>query len=271
MSSGPSLEVIEIFVALIPPRGFENFALESNFHLALALPDLMARKTYGGMYARVSRLGDMVVMDNGAAEGSLVSDFDLLAATSKVAAHEVVAPDVLCNAEATVKRTRDFLATSSSQLPTNVMAVAQGSTIAEFRNCVDRFADMGQITTIGIPRHMITTLDKTPARIDFATWITSKHAERFQMHFLGTNPSWIKEVKAAAKYTAVRSVDTSLPFNYALADVLLSMTNEVIHRPTGYFTRRWEALGRPKLIRQNVETFMSWADSPSVVRHQVNV
>lgn len=251
-----------MLVGLIPPRGLENFALGSNFHLALALPDLMARKTYGHMYARAARLGDFVVLDNGAAEHALVDDADLMQAATIIGAAEVVAPDVIRDGKATIKRTKVFITKYRPQVP--LMAVPQGINLGELQSCVHNFAAVAEITTLGIPRHLIKTLNVKSARIDLANWIQEKYPDRFHLHMLGMEPTWLQEVRAAHKYAPhIRSIDSSLPFNYAMAELFIGATSQAIARPNGYLSRDWNGRVKPKLVRQNIEQLIDWAGAPA--------
>lgn len=257
-------------VGLIPPKGLENFALGSNFHLALASPKLMARKTYGGMYTRAGRLGDYVILDNGAAENDLVSDYDLLAAAGMIHASEVVAPDVIRSSAGTIKRTTNFVRVGQPRY--KLMGVPQGINLPEFRKCVKAFADLEEIRVIGIPRHMIATIKHKAIRIDFANWVVETYPGRFEIHLLGTDPTWLAEVKHASKYAPhIRSVDSSLPFNYAIAGHRLDTTDAIVWRPDLYFDRDWNGKVDPKLVRQNVETLLEWAGAPDLTRPKANI
>jgi hypothetical protein len=252
-------------VGLIPPRGLENFALQSKFHLALALPELVNRTTYAGMYARASALGDYVIMDNGLAEGHIIEPMDLRTAALKVMAKEIVAPDVMRDGAETVKAVRKYFTAISleSAIEVKYMGVAQGITVTEFQNCIEKLAGLQPIKVIGIPRHMLETVRKKPCRIDLANWINNTYPDRFEVHFLGTNASvWTGEVRAAAKYSPfVRSVDTSMPFTYAIANESLATTTANIIRPDGYFKIDWSRRVSASLIRKNIQTLMEWADA----------
>lgn len=255
-------------VALIPPRGLENYALSSRFHLALALPSLLLRKPYTEMYKRASRLGDYVIVDNGAAEGESASTEDILAAAGALKAHEVVAPDAIQNSRVTIEMVMQF--THHLEVNTinsyQVMAVPQGTTWKHFTKCVNVFAEQERVGTVGIPRHMPTTVGQTAARIDLANWIQNKHPGRFEIHLLGANPVWLAEIRMASKYAPhIRSVDSSLPFNYAIAGYRLEEqlakghNHEVVRRDPTYFATDWANRINTALLRSNIQTFMKWA------------
>jgi len=248
-------------VALIPPRGLENCALRSKFHLALAIPDLMRRQMYGGMYTRMATLGDYVVLDNGLAEGCPATPEQILQYAEQIKAKEVVLPDVMKDAHATIKAVKAFLALDI-ELKYSFMAVVQGNTLPDFKFCVEAFAHQPFVSVIGIPRHMLETLNVKSARINLAQWITENYPERFDIHFLGTNPVWLPEVRHAVKYVPfVRSVDTSMPFSYAIAGEHLALTKKQITRPTFYFERDWVHGVDGGLLRANIRTLLDWANA----------
>jgi len=250
-------------VGLIPPRGLENYALRSKFHLALAIPELMSRRTYGGMYLRLSKTGDFVVLDNGLAEGKPATPEQLLAYADWMHADEVVVPDVMRDATGTIKAVEGFFKNFSPPTTRQYMAVAQGERNEDYFKCVDLFATIPAITTVGIPRHMLETLGVKATRIDFAHWINEMFPRRFELHFLGTNPVWMAETRHATKYAPfVRSVDSSMPFSYAIAgEHLANDTQKQITRPDKYFDTEWVHKVDGGMIRNNISVFMEWADA----------
>ena len=259
-------DVVKIKVGLIPPRGLENLVLRSKFHLSLAIDELMNRRMYSGMYKRAAELGDYVVLDNGLAEGMPCTPSFLYKHAKEIGASEVVVPDVMQDAEGTINQVKLFFE-DRKLLPIKHMAVAQGKTLPEFRRCVEEFAKVEFITVVGIPRHMLETLRTQPCRIEFANWVADKFPGRFELHFLGTNPVWIGEVKAAAKYTPARSVDTSMPFSYAMAGEDLALSAQQIIRPKRYFETDWSRFVDVHLVRHNISTLLEWAGATGTRSH----
>lgn len=251
-------------VALIPPRGLENYALRSKFHLALALPELIMRRTYGGMYTRAAELGDYVILDNGIAEGRPCNPAELSTVASKIGAQELVAPDILRDAPKTLSMVERYVRDYSSDSLKH-MAVLQGKRMLEYQTLVEEFENLPTIGVLGIPRHMLETLESKACRIDLANWIEEKFPGRFEIHFLGTNPYWLHEIRSAAKYAShVRSVDTSMPFSYAIEGELLSDTKDKITRPKDYFEAEWGHRVSGPILRRNIDTLMEWADASGV-------
>lgn len=248
-------------LALIPPRGWESWALRSNFHLALAQ---VSNPYYSRAYEDASKRADYIIVDNGAAEGTPVGDFKLYYQADRWGANEVVLPDVMYDGEATVARMKRYKVNlrDSAYLfeKFRYMGVAQGRSLDEVKCCIDAFAEMRYVQTVGIPRHLITTLKSRFIRLALAEWIKRVHPNRFEIHFLGTNPSVPSEIYRAAIETPwVRSVDTSMPFNYAIAGVALSMTAPAIGRPQNYLIEMQNMA--PGLLRQNIITMQRWASA----------
>lgn len=248
--------------ALIPPMGLDSYALHSDIHLALPLPHLMRSMSYIRTYQRAADSGDYVILDNGMAEGVKVQPDTIFAVAETLRVSEIVLPDELRHATETVSGVEVFLARYKSRLePYKLMAVAQGITVQEFRGCIHHFADREQITAIGIPRLMMSTLGSSSARIDFSNWIEDKYPKRFKLHLLGADAVHRKEVRWAAKYAShIRSTDSSMPFNYALAGRLLDSHPATVNRPEGYFEHSWLGRVNVAFVKANIETYVGWAD-----------
>lgn len=257
-------------VGLIPPGGLENFALSSRFHMALALPHLIQRRAYGGMYRRVVGMGDYVILDNGAAEGHLAPNYALWEMVETIRPSELVVPDAMGSLDDTIVAARQFFkgdyVTKSEKYPDmKYMAVVQGVSRVDLHRCIDAFVGL-PVNVVGIPRHLLSTAvlrkaeSRASIRIDLANWIEETYPGRFQVHLLGTSVEWIGEVRAAVKYAPhIRSVDTSLPFNYSLQGVELAPIVEKIARPNLYFDNDWTRNVKVKLLRDNINTFLTWS------------
>lgn len=246
-------------LALIPPRGWERWAMHSHFHLALA--QVSNNKFYDQVYKEASERDDYIVVDNGAAEGTPVGDYKLFSMASRWRANEVVLPDEIRNGEETVRRVMQFERNIDDSAYVfdqfDYMAVAQGVTTDEVKKCIQSLAHLSYVRTIGIPRHLITTMQRRFVRLDLATWIEREFPKRFQIHFLGTNPSVPSEILRAVKETPfVRSVDTSMPFNYAIAGVALTLTSPAIGRPSAYLSHHQNM--KIGILRMNIDTMKRW-------------
>lgn len=248
-------------IALIPPKGMEEMALLSNFHMTLAIRDCVANSKYLRVYEEASTRNDWIITDNGANELEPASDELLIDVASKLWAREIVLPDVVGDARGTAEAVQNFLKRNpSADRQFHLMAVVPGSGIREIMNLVGVYADIRGITTLGLPRLLLESrLDLGKAiRIDLANAIQHKYGTRFDIHLLGASRLWPVEVKYAATYAPhIRSMDTSLPFNYAMAGQTIA--NRVsVSRPSNYFTHTWPN-ERPQLLKTNIETFLMWS------------
>lgn len=245
-------------LALIPPRGWERHALHTDFHLALAQ---VSNKFYDEVYTRAADRDDFIIVDNGASEGRPVGDFLLYSQAKKWNASEVVLPDVMFNGIETFGRAQRFERNIHDSAYVfdafNYMAVAQGQSVEEVKDCITNLSGLSYVTTIGIPRHLIRTLQNRFIRLALAEWIDKEFPNRFQIHLLGTHPSVPSEIVRAARDTpCIRSVDTSMPFNYAIAGVTLTQTAPAIGRPANYLHDIQNMSSA--VLKQNIETMKRW-------------
>jgi len=248
-------------LALIPPKGWENYIHLSSFQLALAHIDA---GDYLREYAKAERRGDFIVLDNGIAEDEHLSTKALVITSTRIGASELVLPDVMHDGNRTLSAIGKFLK-EAKQLPKpyttglRLMAVAHGNNTDDIQALITQYVDIAEIDTVGLPRCLVTQW-KPAMRIDLANWTHETYPNRFQIHFLGTSHWWPREIAQAAHYAPhVRSVDTSMPFNYALAGERLDVKKPAaVKRPDGYFkdVRDFD----PDLLRRNIQTMFGWLD-----------
>lgn len=251
--------------ALIPPKGCYHTALESDYHLVLA--QLRYDKEYLNTY-RQEPVG-YIIVDNGAAEGATVCDEELMEAASLFRADEIVVPDVMQNAEATLQRAEEFM-TKFGDAEYRFMLVAQGRTRQEIEKCIKVYRRNWADAVIGLPRHLLETLNNLSARVSLLRHIEERYGQ-IEVHLLGTNPIHPVEVRRlAAQHPWVRGIDSSMPYNHTIAEDLLELTDIVpspynlIRRPEGYFSKEWHLGGR--LLASNIETYMRWASGTEGTR-----
>jgi len=243
--------------ALIPPKGFEHTALESDIHLVLPLPPLLKRPDYIRTYVEARKRGDYVILDNGCAEGQLVEGKTLLDFAKIIKAHEIVAPDIMGNAAQTLEATNMFLDENPEAADYNIMAVLQGETPNEIQFLLDQFAKRDEIVTIGVPKVHVQKAD-TPIRRDIVTMIHRHYPGRFQIHLLGLSNQFADEM-LAIKFDpgTVRSMDSAQPYKITERGWYMSATFAASVRRTGYFTYKKEV--DLKLLSANIATFKEWA------------
>jgi len=260
-------------VALIPPLGWEKYFLDSTgVQMALAIENCMAHPTYVNVLKDCSAVGDFVIVDNGEAEGQRNTNAVVTSFALRLHASEQVLPDVMGSREQTIGRVHEFFMSPGNYWPNmQYMLVLQGDEF-EAQSMVHWAAEfvykgspgggeINPITTLGIPRNLAAMTGSSGARIDMATWIAKHYPDKFQVHLLGAQAKWPQEVKFASKYAGdvIRSIDTSLPFNYALAGVLLE-SGELFQ---GARDRLYMKGNLPRVnvrhVARNVEVYKSWA------------
>lgn len=255
-------------VALIPPKGLEKYTQVTRMQMALAHIDYPA---YREAYSAADFRGDYIILDNGAAELSSgqtpFTNKQLWNIAFKRHATELVLPDSLRN----MGKTQSAVIWFFSQLDLllqphrrlveelSFMAVIQGKSMAEFQRLIAFYAEKPRIKVLGIPRLLVTSEHKA-MRLDLANWINDEYASRFTLHLLGTSPTWVSEIRAIARYAPfVRSVDTSLPFNYALAGEWLDgVKPALVARPPNYFEADHSHINKG-ILQRNIDTLLGWA------------
>lgn len=225
-------------LALIPPLSRLDDLKLTNYQLAL--PHLLRDKgNYSCAYREAADRGDYVILDNGAADSGLWPWKELLVLAENINATEVVLPDVIGYPNKTwalvekVWKDRD---TSR-----RYMYVIHGRDIGVLVAHALIAQDMG-VHTIGIPRHLVTSL-RFDARIRVAEALLQarpRNKQHYDIHFLGTNPHWMQEVKFAEEILPgeIRGLDTSAPYVYAWKGLTLA-SDEEVKRPEWYFDHRY--------------------------------
>jgi hypothetical protein len=244
--------------ALIPPRGYESTALESDIHLVLPLPPLVDNQAYLETYAIARRRGHYIILDNGCAEGQLV-DGDVLYSFAKlIGAHEIVAPDIMNNATATLDATKKWLKDFPDMIDYNIMGVVQGTTMTTREYVLSEYAKMDAITTVGIPKAAIEEPDST-ARLELVETILEKYPDRFKIHLLGLSKHFPTEMMSLRYPEEVRSMDSAQPYKIAERGQVMSTAHPWAVRRANYFSRTKPVMD--SLLAHNIEVFKNWAAS----------
>jgi len=243
--------------ALIPPKGYEAKALESDIHLVLPLPPLVKSYSYLHTYKTARDRGDYIILDNGCAEGQLVDGKTLLEFAAKIRAHEIVAPDVLKDASQTLELTRNFLLSNPEASDYNIMAVLQGETTDERNYLLKQYARMDAVTAIGIPKVLVNRYSDD-VRAIIAKKIHKNYPGRFQIHLLGLSNNYPNEIHVGHfKESKIRSMDSAQPFKLTEKSIDMNPIHCWALRRRDYFeTMR---VVDAKLLQRNIETFKTWA------------
>lgn len=225
----------------------------------LMLPHLAAQSTdYSLFYNNLCRDPEQyVILDNGAAEGEMVNTPTLLEVVRDYKPDELVLPDVIGDSVGTVAAIHKFMEATQKDRPNCKLGfVAAGKDKDEALKTVlsvlESFSD--ELDVIYIPRSLVTK-DAKHARLELASdivQITDK-----PIHFLGTNPLWIEEVKYAGVSEMVRGVDTSAPFNYAAHGAWIFEENMHVKRPDGYFNYESHMFDKG-ILGLNITRILEW-------------
>ena len=271
-------------LAFLPPERHLDYTKWTNYQLVLAhkLLDPVNRR-YAIHYNLMCMDNDQfIILDNGAAEGSTVSDEDLLKLARAHGVSEVVIPDVLGDSDSTLQRAQAFchlLDVESRKWMTlrkgegriKFGIVAQGTTLEEAAYTIEECFEDGSIigpwlSTIYIPRLLIERTGDPDIRMRLVHRLWSLCTEwGLEIHLLGAAPSAPFELKAIgqARYkNFIRGMDTSLPFNWALANECLQTDNgcnkvPTIKRPEGYFNMGL-SLDQDIIADRNCKEMLSW-------------
>jgi hypothetical protein len=252
-------------LALIPPKRWAFFMDDREYHLVL--PDQMMFESFA---ERLATQPGYKILDNGVAEGNLVGNMYLLDCARANKLDEIVIPDSLGNLMKTVTLARAFMTyldqpgMQGARTAFQYMGVAQGNSYMQVHECIRQFGRIG-VNTIGLPRHLCTTIER-PARYRIISeWRNNPglgRAAGTEFHLLGTNPAYIYELRdygKAFRLMDVRGVDTSAPFTYAMAGEHIRSGDHVcrpenyLDMPTEMVTDRLE-----ELVIANIQTLEDW-------------
>ena len=204
--------------------------------LMLPLKELVTNPEYLHAFRLASESGNYIILDNGAAEGVETPWRDLLEQAETYNVDEIVLPDVLGDAEETLRRIKDVLFGAPRQF--RYMAVAQGGDGREVREMIEYLCTLGNIDTIGIPRHLVGT--NPHARVELVDWMRIQGLSSIrEIHLLGMHPSFPAELDLFRQEKLcgyIRTVDTSMPFVAALNNRNLWQDHSPLSsRPDDYF------------------------------------
>jgi len=258
-------------VAIIPPRGYENHALVSDYQLLL--PQELEREAYARIYLKAKERGDFLILDNGAAEGQATGLADLIAIGARFGVDEIVIPDVLGDAVQTCKQARwaEGSIQSCREYPlrwnesVQFVAVIQGENWIDAVSCLEAFAGMDHVDKIMVPRHLGNKLGMT-FRIDFVEKNFDLIHERFgPVHCLGSTDYW-REPCLLSDHPLVRGIDTSLIHGASLSGFEFSHVESddrpKYTRPYTFFSavQPMYSLARKRLER-NFNCYGFWASN----------
>lgn len=236
--------------ALIPPvPDLHRYATGPGIHLLLS--HLFTKRGYLEYYAERSDAGDYLILDNSAHEHGIGNSMErLLKEARKVQADEVVVPDVLFDAKATVESARRSLrwletrkgerAYQRAGCP-RLMYVPQGENRPEWSWCLRTMLNLHdnaclensklEEPVIGVSKDYYWWHGGMTAL--FKAHLQEVHARRprLDVHLLGWPTDLWQTALVARDYPWVRSTDSAKPFVYAKNGILLEPGGKVPDYP----------------------------------------
>jgi hypothetical protein len=159
------------------------------------------------------------------------------------------------------RRFRDEIVSAHSFMHApRFMGVVQGTCMSEWLKCINGLAALGYIDTLAFPRNMNKQYKQQRYSLIeslYSTnyWETLSH--KFSaIHCLGAS-GWTREAAALCELP-IRSMDTSLMANYALANCTVATPGVYIRRPDNFFNLRMNP-DQEKLFDDNIWTYFGWA------------
>lgn len=182
----------------------------------LAAQRVLDNLHYREFYLEQSRAGAKLIVDNGVFDtGTAMSADDIVRAARAVEAHEVVLPDVIGEAEETMRLSAAALHQIKTLDPSlDVCAVIQGATNKDWLECYRFFYSNSAIDSIALPAPLRPQPGTLWGDREFATEYLEKHhlvTEAKTYRLLGLGASGHFELAAQRKHTWVKSVDCALP------------------------------------------------------------
>ena len=237
----------------MPTSLLPQYGTSTGTHLILA-NRVLADKEYAQYYKARSQSGDLVIIDNGAFElGRSLPGPDLIEAASRVAAKEIVLPDVLRDAFHTVRGVTQFLHDWDNSRPKwsmglwqpTFMVVPQGRNAEEWYECLEELVRLVPRATLGLFEELA---EWTGSRFAFLQDLHARHMckpKKRPIHLLGMQEGreLIDEiVSVRSAFSCVRSIDSGKPITYALHGIEIGP----IHQGQSWYYTDHAYLGRDK-------------------------
>lgn len=211
--------------APIGPATFKEELLKAStdYHFALG-QELIRDREYFELYREIGqRGGTFLIVDNGAAEFDQPPFEAIVEKCNAVGASEIIMPDVLFDADATIKATCSMEARKLVP-PSKRMIVPQGRNIQEWAVCLHTIHEQlsGWYRSIGIPKHVESMYGGRPVAVKHLVDLgfTGKN-----IHLLGAYRNLVLETqRCAAVYPGIRGADSGEPVAHAQCGIMSNPT-----------------------------------------------
>lgn len=203
---------------ITPPRLLDALTETSSaYHMALG-QELVRDAFYFNYYARAVEEGHFVLVDNGAAEPEeeRVPFGEIVAVAKFMNATEIVMPDVLRDANATIRGTTE--ARWLELIPPAMRCVVpQGKSWQEWLYCLRALMDKMEFRTIGVAKH----LEQLPGGRAVGLQLLHNYAfdQFYDVHMFGIWEKPFTEIRAALNTACrIRGIDSGAPIAYAQSE-----------------------------------------------------
>jgi hypothetical protein len=182
------------------------------------------------------RKGRFVVLDNGAFEGELLDEVDLVDIVEDLQPQEVVAPDVIGNRNATFKRSSKFIdLLQRKNIRVQIQVCPQGRNFEEWAESYRELANLPGVSVIGVS--YVGHFD-CPEDCDYFGDLSAEEVIRLRFFHYLVGQKLLRSDKAHhllglfspgalrwyARYPFIRSIDTSFPVVCALHRTVMNRT-----------------------------------------------
>jgi hypothetical protein len=245
--------------ALISPISLLGHTEIPSTQYHLVLPHLLSRPKYRQHFRKAE---GFKILDNGVAEGVHTHAELLFDLAEVVGADEIVVPDVMMHADATINHADRFQShiTPQREATYSFMGVCQGNSLDEILECADALHRLGYINTFGIPRCYGNAFG-VAARGLVYKYLWEAYGDSHEYHFLGCTKH-MNELELLKNYPEVRGIDSSLPFVLAM-EGLNFQDEEYVDRQPAYFDRHFSD-GQRRHAATNVRHFIEAASGGAV-------
>ena len=204
----------------IPPNTHLSMMDNGDWYFALC-HHYVQNKEYRQYFLdlRKSKPDAFILLDNGAAEHSLVTQEMLLDAVQELQPTEVISPDVLFNRKQTLANLDSFIAEMSKRRlldKTNIFACPQGSSKQEWLDCYSKMAFYPLVKTIGlskiaVPKCWNEATDDTLIALSRNQCVKELHSRELlikPLHLLGMGEHTEFDYYSENKIPNIRSSDS---------------------------------------------------------------
>lgn len=203
-------------IAHIVPLGSLNKILDNGYFMCLAHL-IKESAQYAAFYHRRSEEGKYVLMDNGAAENSQLSNEELVQCYLRVLPTEMVLPDTLLDSADTIRKVEEGLQYfRRANVACKFMAVPQGKTLDEWKTCAEYLIRLSEVNSLGVSKFLEMNNDDEWIRYKAVAYLEEliKKYDRYdlEVHLLGCSERPCVIGKIMKDFDFVRGCDSAYAY-----------------------------------------------------------